>query len=110
MDIVAHVQREYGSSEPLTRKKREIFGKNATLYFNTKGRDEKILSKYIWSTVQTLKAVRYNDTMTVEFTGRQLGDETYANNLNKLAEFDHEEMNIATMQLKHDEDIFVYGV
>lgn len=48
--------------------------------------------------------------MTVQFAGRQLGDEIYANNLNKLAEFDYEEMGLDRQQLKHDEDIFVYGV
>lgn len=109
-EVLAIVQKEYTWSIEATRAKRDIFAKNMKLYLNTDNRETKILSKYIWSTVQTLRAMHYIDEINVEFSGRQMGDETFAYNLNKLAKFDYEEMKLSEKRLRVHEDKFLYGV
>ncbi len=108
--VIDIVKREYSSSIDATRAKREIFKKNMKLYLNTENRETKILSKYIRSTVQQLRAMHYIDEINVEFSGRQIGDETYAYNLNKLAKFDYEEMKLKEKRLRVHEDKFIYWV
>jgi len=42
--------------------------------------------------MQMMMALHYDNEMTVEFNGRQLGADETAENLQHLAEFDFEEM------------------
>ncbi len=108
--VLEIVKKEYNWSIEATRAKREVFKKNMKLYINTDNRETKILSKYIWSTVQTLRAMHYIDEINVEFSWRQIGDETYAYNINKLAKFDFEEMKLEEKRLRVHEDKFIYWV
>lgn len=107
--LLEQVRNEYQSSISATQSKREFFMMNKKLYLNNENQDKKILSKYIWATVQTLRSLQTSDRSIVEFSWRQIGDETYTHNLNKVAKFDYEEMGLPAKRLQAYEDKYLYG-
>jgi hypothetical protein len=54
----------------------------------------------LYQTMQTFMAVSYTDELSVEFTSREVWNETQADNLQNLAEFDQEEMNVEEMMYR----------
>lgn len=55
-------------------------------------------------------ALQYNDDMTVDFVGRQLGADAVAEQLSNLADFDFEEMSLDVLNYHVEWDRFFFGV
>jgi len=85
------VGQEYGAGFNAVRSKRDLFRDRLDLYVNI-GKENKIYVRLIFSTIQTLLALFYKDDPTIKFLGRQIGDHERAQNLERLKEFDYEEM------------------
>jgi len=93
-EIIAQVQEEKKLWWDFINNKRELFRERLELYNNIADQDHKIYVRLIRSVMQALMWLYYTDQMTVTFTWRQLWDDEYADNLNNLAEFDQEEMEL----------------
>ena len=90
-EILQQVGQEYGAGFNAVRSKRDLFRDRLDLYVNI-GKENKIYVRLIFSTIQTLLALFYKDDPTIKFLGRQIGDHERAQNLERLKEFDYEEM------------------
>jgi len=99
-DILRQVVQEKQNWMNFVDQKRDLFRERLKLYQNISDTDNKIYVKLIRSVIQTLLSLYYTDENTVIFAWRQLWDDEYADNLNNLAKFDYEEMNLA--QINYD--------
>jgi hypothetical protein len=63
-------------------------------YYVAATKEDKVSVHTIYTTMQTLMSVFYNDKAVVEFEGRTSSAQSYADNLNKLVEFDYDEMGL----------------
>lgn len=60
--------------------------------------------------MQTLLGLYYTDEITASFSGRQLGDDEYTENINTLAQFDQEEMGLDKINYTTQWNRLFYGV
>lgn len=93
--IIAQVAEEKANWMNFIETKRDLFRERLKLYQNISDTDNKIYVKLIRSVMQTMLSLYYTDENTVVFAWRQLWDDEYADNLNNLAKFDYEEMDMA---------------
>ncbi len=99
-DILNQVLEEKQLSHNFVDSKRDLFRERLNLYTNIADQEHKIYVRLIRSVMQTLMGLYYTDEITTKFSGRQLWDDEYAENLNNLAEFDQEEMKLP--QINYD--------
>lgn len=109
-EICAHLQKEYDNSRNFVNQKRTLFRERMKDYTNVSADKDKIYVRLIYSVMQTLLALQYEDKMNADFVGRQLWADEVANQLNALAEFDYEEMDMDTKNYKLEWDRLFYGV
>lgn len=96
-EIITQVQQERQLWVNFVDQKRQLFLERLQLYTNIAdqgGKSDKVYVRAIRSTILTLMSLYYSDEITVNFAGRQLGDDELADNYNNLAEFDYEEMGM----------------
>lgn len=109
-DIIKQIDGEYTAGHwavapKLTAKEKEL--KDLYVPRTKKG---KVNINSIYTTMQTLMSVYYWDRMNVQFEWRTKGAAPYASNLNKMAEFDYDEMNLEEIDYKWNWDRFFFGV
>lgn len=109
-DILAQVSQEVKISTDYISSRRQQFRDRLALYNNQRKQKDKIGILTLYTTVNTLLAVSYTDEMTVEFTARKFANSQFAQNANSVAEFDHEEMNLAEVNYYTQWDKYFYGV
>lgn len=109
-DLLIQVQTEKKEGLNFVEKKRSKFRKRLELYNNISWDDKKIYSRKIFSTIQTLLWVSYEDAMTVKFSWIQLQDDELANNIENLANFDQTEMSLDRINYQKEWDRFFYWV
>jgi len=90
-EILQQVQAEYQSGYDAVSAKRTLFRERLKLYWNV-WEEDKIYVRLIYTTMRTLVALSHKDTPTVKFMGRQIWDDSRAKNLERLKDFDYEEM------------------
>lgn len=109
-DILAQVSQEVKISTDYVSSRRQQFRDRLALYNNQRKQKDKIGILTLYTTINTLLAVSYTDEMTVEFTARKFANAQFAQNANSVAEFDHEEMNLAEISYYTQWDKYFYGV
>lgn len=78
-------------------------------YTNVTSDKNKIYVRLIYSVMQALLSLHYSDEMTASFVGRQVGADEIADNLQALADFDFEEMDLDRLSYKLERDRLFYG-
>lgn len=71
-EICAHLQKEYDNSKNFVNQKRTLFRERMKDYTNVSADKDKIYVRLIYSVMQTLLALQYEDRMNADFVGRQL--------------------------------------
>ena len=95
--ILEQIQNEYLQSYQTVVDKRETFRANDELLNNTKNRD-KLDMKTLYYIRDGLLSLYYNDEVIVSFQPRKFWAEEQSQNLNSLAKFDYDEMDLAIHQ------------
>lgn len=109
-EILQQVKQEVSLATNYVQSRREQFRTRLALYNNQRKQRDKIGILTLYTTINTLLALNYTDELTVEFTGRDFGDSKLADNINNVAQFDQEEMNLAEINYFTQWDRFFYGV
>ena len=107
--LIDQVNSEYRISYDFMRPKWDEWGLRLKLNNNQK-RDKSAVGDPILFTIhQTVLASLYDDSLSVNFDPREAGDEETAENLNDLAEYDHEEMEKDIIDYTWDWDASFFG-
>lgn len=109
-DVCKQLQKEYQQSYNFVNQKRQLFRDRLKDYTNVSLDKDKIYVRLIYSVMQTLLAIQYEDRLTADFVGRQLWADDVASQLNSLAEFDFDEMELDVKWLKLERDRLFFGV
>lgn len=109
-DILQKISQEVSMATQYVSSKRVTFRDRLKLYNNQRKQRDKVAILTIYTTVNTLLAVNYTDDITVEFTGREFGDNILSDNINSVATFDHEEMGLDQINYLVQWDRLFYGV
>lgn len=107
--ILQVVGKEYNIGWTFAQPKRQLFRERLSLYTNV-GTENKVYVRLIFSTIQTLVSLYYKDSPTVQFMGRQLWDDAIAKNLDRLKDFDYEEMELDKIKYEVQWNKFFYWV
>jgi hypothetical protein len=108
--IVAQGLKEITESRDYVREKRIAFRDRLKLYNNQRKQKDKIGDNSIYTIMTTMLAVYYSDELEVGFTGRDISDIEAADNAEKLAKFDYDEMEMEVINYKTQWDRFFFGV
>lgn len=107
--LTEQLQSEYDVSFNFCKPKIDEWAVRLKLY-NNQRRDKSAIGDPLMFTIhQTILASLYNDKLAVQFLGREEGDEETAENLNKLADFDYDEMNKGEVDYEWDWDSLFFG-
>jgi len=109
-EILAQGQGEIKESRDYVNPKREAFRDRLKLYNNQRKQKDKIGDNSIYIIMTTMLAVYYSDELEVGFTGRDISDVDAADNTEKLAKFDYDEMEMDVINYKVQWDRFFFGV
>ena len=109
-DILAQGQGEIKESRDYVNPKREAFRDRLKLYNNQRKQKDKIGDNSIYIIMTTMLAVYYSDELEVGFTGRDISDVDAADNTEKLAKFDYDEMEMDVINYKVQWDRFFFGL
>jgi len=107
-ELVKQVESEFTSAINYIRPKWNKWVTRLKLYNNQKRDDSAVGSPLLFTTFQTVFASLYDDELTVEFEGKEAGDEEVAENLNNLSTSDAPvmEMDIFTHDFQWDAAFF----
>jgi len=108
--ILAQGKAEIAESRDFVREKRVNFRDRLRLYNNQRKQKDKIGDNTIYTIMTTMLAVYYSDELEVGFTGRDISDIEAADNTEKLAKFDYDEMEMDIINYKVQWDRFFFGV
>lgn len=108
-DVIRQVRLEYEQWLDAVRTKRAIRDSDIKEYVPSTKKD-KVHINSIFTTIQTLMSVYYTDKMNVKFFWRKEANRELADNLNKLAEFDYDEMDLETIDYHWNFDRFLFWV
>ena len=109
-EILAQGQGEIKESRDYVNPKREAFRDRLKLYNNQRKQKDKIGDNSIYIIMTTMLAVYYSDELEVGFTGRDISDVDAADNTEKLAKFDYDEMEMDVINYKVQWDRFFFGL
>jgi hypothetical protein len=90
--LTSQIQAEYDVAWKHQKPKKDKYLVRLKLMNNQKRDPEAVGDTTLFSTFQTVLASLYNDKMSVDFRGREDGDEGTADNLNSLALADYDDM------------------
>ncbi|MBM3283377.1 hypothetical protein FJY90_03935, partial [Candidatus Gottesmanbacteria bacterium] len=90
--LAKQVQAEYLLSWKNQKAKKDEWFVRLKLYNNQKRDKDAVGDTTLFTVFQTILASLYSDRLTVEFGGREEGDEEVAENLNAMAGYDYDEM------------------
>lgn len=108
--VLKQVEGEYNAWRWAVESKRTAKEKDLRDLYVPKTKRNKVNINSVYTTMQTLMSVYYWDRMNVKFEGRTKSSSPYADNLNKMAEFDYDEMNLEEIDYKWNWDRFFFGV
>ena len=108
-ELIDQINSEFNISYWFMKPKWEEWALRLKLYNNQK-RDKSAVGDPLMFTIhQTVLASLYDDTLSVSFDPREVGDNDTAENLNDLAEYDHEEMEKEIVDYIWDWDASFFG-
>jgi hypothetical protein len=109
-DILADAKKQIALAREYVQPKRVEFRDRLKLYNNQRKQRDKIGDTSMYNLINLMLALFYTDEMQVGFSGRNLGDADAATNLENLAKFDHEEMEMDILNYLTQWDRFFFGV
>lgn len=109
-DVLNQIRREKEIGEDYVRKKRSNREKDLESLYVPSEKKDKININSVYTTMQTLMSVYYTDKMTVQFDARKPTWIEKASNLNKIAEFDYDKMNLEQIDYQWAWDSFFFWV
>lgn len=107
--ILRQIANEKKLAEEHMELKYQKWRVNLSLYHNARRDAEATGDPLMFTLIQTMLAALYDDRQTVEFVGREEGDDETAESLNGAAEYDYEEMEKATLDLTWIFDSLFFG-
>ena len=93
-----------------TEKKRQLFRDRMQLFVNIDKDDNKVSVNLIRSLKNTMLSLYYQDQLTVKFSSRNIFDREQADNLNKVAEYDYDEMDMDMWDYDNQGNRIEFGV
>lgn len=108
-ELIKQVESEYQLSWSYMKPKHDEWAVRLKLYNNQKRDKEAIGDPLLFTIHQTVLASLYSDRLSVEFNGREEGDEETAENLNSLANYDYDEMEKDSIDYEWDWDTSFFG-
>jgi hypothetical protein len=107
--LIDQINAEYQLSWWYMKPKMDEWAVRLKLYNNQKRDKEAIGDPLLFTIHQTILASLYEDRLSVEFLGREEGDEETAENLNSLAAYDYDEMGKDEVDYAWDWDASFFG-
>ena len=107
--VIQQVQEEYDLGWRYLRGKLQEALIRLKLYNNQKRDKDRVGDSLLYTNFQTIHAALYEDDLTVEFGGREEGDQDTAENLNGLAVFDYDVMGKAELDYELNWDALFNG-
>ncbi len=108
--ILTQVKEEIQKSRDYVQSRRQEFRIRHRLYNNQRKQRDKIGDTLIYNIINTQLAIYYTDKMTVGFLHRDMGDIQKAQNIENLAKFDYDEMDMEVLEYFVQWDRQFYGV
>lgn len=109
-DLLILINQQFNNSRNYVNQKRQLFRDRYYLYNNIWEDDNKVYVRLIYSVMQTLISLHYSDNINIHFKPRDLNWQEIAENLNNLAEFDWEEMDLEIKKYRVQWCKFFYWV
>lgn len=107
--VIEQIKAEYNFASTFIKPKWDKWLTRLKLYNNQKRDPDAIGDPLLFTIHQTVLASLYADQLTIEFEGREHGDDDMAENLNALAKFDAIEMDKAELDYEWDWDALFFG-
>ena len=93
-ELIQLVIKQKRMARTATEKKRQLFRNRQQLFVNIDKDDTKVSVNLIRSLKNTMLSLYYQDQLSVVFSSRNIFDWEQADNLNKVAEHDYDEMDM----------------
>lgn len=106
---MSQFQNEYETCWKDQKSKKDEWGLRLKLYNNQRRDKEAVGDTTLFTILQTILASLYADRLMVEWSGRTEGDEQVAENLNKLADYDYDQMEKDELDYIWDWDTCFFG-
>jgi len=106
--ILKQVKAEQKQGQDAVTAKRDKLKKDLSTYYVAATKKDKVGVHSIYTTMQTLMSVYYNDRAEVEFEGRTSAGDAFAENINRLAKFDYDEMDLDKVDYQWNWDRFFH--
>jgi len=90
--VLGQVKEEWLQGYNAVVSKRKVMEKDLKEYYVPATKKDKVNEHTIYTTMQTYMSVNYTDRAIVEFEERTAANKPFADNLNRLREFDFYEM------------------
>ena len=107
---MAQAKAEYDFSISKVTTKRNYLKSSLPLYANIIEDDNKIADRTIFEMCDMMCALDHKFKPKVNFAKRKLGDETVAKNLDRVKQFDYDEMNMPMLEYRVSYYKFLFGV
>lgn len=108
--LVAQTKAEYDFSISKVTTKRNYLKRNLELYANVIEEDNKIADRTIFEMCDMMCALDHKFKPKVNFAKRKLGDETVAKNLDRVKQFDYDEMDMPMLEYWVSYYKFIFGI
>lgn len=109
-DVLEQVKDEINTSRDFVRTKRETFRTRLKLYNNQRKQADKIGDTSLYDVINVMLAIYYIDEMQVSFRGRNVSAISQASNMQNVAKFDYDEMELETIDYLNQWDRLFFGV
>jgi len=108
--VLEQVQEEYKAWKTAITDKRTKLKDDLETYYVQATKKDKVGVHSIYTTMQTLMSVYYNDRAVAKWEGRTSAWDSIAENINRLAEFDYDEMELDKIDYQWNWDRFFHWV
>jgi hypothetical protein len=109
-EVLSIVSSQITESRDYVRTKREEFRNRLRLYNNQKKRKDKVGDTLLYDLMNTALSIYYIDEMQIKFNGRNSLANNKANYIDKIAQFDYDEMEMSKVDYLTQWDRLFYGV
>lgn len=109
-ELIRKVHNEYDEGLNYVNQRRQEFRDRLAMYNNQKKNKDLVGITTMYTLIRTLLGVFYSDEVTVQFKSRRFEDSEHVENLNALAAFDFDEMNLGVKNYFNQWDRLFYGV
>lgn len=109
-ELLALVVKQKWLAKVATEKKRQLFRNRMQLFVNIDKDDKKVSVNLIRSLKNTMLSLYYQDQLSVKFSSRNIFDREQADNLNKVAEYDYDEMDMDMRDYDNQGNRIEFGV